>query len=145
MRVPPSMMLASWMGTDFTNDDLVRESSMKDDYLSRLDRWDPEARGWWITCEAKPGLAARWAKIHVLVTADLLPVELRFFDRQGALARTLRYDEVRTFGSRRVPARMTLVPVAEDASRTVLRYLELELDADVPDDTFSLSRLEQAR
>lgn len=145
MRVPPSMMLASWMGTDFTNDDLVHESSMRDDYTSRLDRWDAEANGWWITSEARPGIAARWAKIQTLVTPELLPVEMRFFDRQGALARTLQYDEVRTFGKRRVPARMTLVPATEDASRTVLRYLQLELDVDVPDDTFSLARLEQLR
>ena len=145
IRVPPAAMLGSWMGTDFTNDDLVHESSMKNDYVSRLDRWDAEAKGSWITSEAKPGVAARWAKIQTLVTEDLLPVEMRYFDRKGELARTMKFDEVRTFGRRRVPARMTLVPADASANRTVMRYLDLQLDVDVPDDTFSLSRLEQTR
>ncbi|MCI5132049.1 MAG: outer membrane lipoprotein-sorting protein, partial [Candidatus Electrothrix sp. EH2] len=35
IKIPASMMLQSWMGSDFSNDDLVRESSISEDYTVR--------------------------------------------------------------------------------------------------------------
>ncbi|HEY7819142.1 MAG TPA: outer membrane lipoprotein-sorting protein, partial [Vicinamibacteria bacterium] len=49
IRVPPAMMLGSWMGTDFTNDDLVKESSLHDDFIARLERRSEDPPGWWLT------------------------------------------------------------------------------------------------
>lgn len=145
IRVPPSMMLGSWMGTDFTNDDLVKESSMRKDFLARVERRSESPPGWWLTLEVKPGIVGRWARIELLVSDDLLPLEERHFDRKGRLARTMRFDEVRVLGGRRLPTHLVLVPAGEEGRRTELRYLEAQFDARVPDDTFSLSRLEQSR
>lgn len=146
IRVPPAMMLGSWMGTDFTNDDLVKESSLHKDFVSRVERRSEEPPGWWLTLDVKPGVVGRWARIEILVSDDWIPVEERHFDRKGRLARTMRFDEVSTLGGRRLPSRLTLVPSESDEqSSTELRYLEIEFDVPIPDDTFSLSRLEQAR
>jgi outer membrane lipoprotein-sorting protein len=145
IRVPPSMMLGSWMGTDFTNDDLVKESSLRRDFEARVDRRSQEPPGWWLELTVKPGVVGRWARIELLVSDQLLLVEERHFDRRGRLARTLRFDEVRLLGGRRLPARLVLQPEGQEGQRTELRYLELQLDAEVPADTFSLSRLEQSR
>ena len=145
IRVPPSMMLGSWMGTDFTNDDLVKESSLRKDFEARIERRSDDPPGWWLTLTVKPGIVGRWARIELLVSDDLLPVEERHFDRKGRLARTMRFDEVRTLGGRRIPARFTLVPEGVEGQRTELRYLEVQFDADVPADTFTLSRLERSR
>jgi hypothetical protein len=87
----------------------------------------------------------RWARIEILVGDDGLPVEERHFDRKGRLARTMRFDEVRALGGRRIPTRVVLVPEGLEGQRTELRYLEVQFDADVPEDTFSLSRLERSR
>lgn len=145
IRVPPSMMLGSWMGTDFTNDDLVKESSLRKDFTARIDRRSESPPGWWLTLEVKPGIVGRWAKIEMLISDDRLPVEERHYDRRGRLARTIRFDEVKTLGGRRIPAHFTLALEGEEGRRTELRYLEIEFDVRVPDDTFSLSRLEQNR
>jgi hypothetical protein len=145
IRVPPSMMLGSWMGTDLTNDDLVKESSLHRDFDARVDRRSAEPPGWWLDLAVKPGAVGRWARIEILVGDDGLPVEERHFDRRGRLARTLRFDEVRAMGGRRIPTRMVLVPEGVEGQRTELRYLEVQFDADVPEDTFSLSRLERSR
>ena len=145
IRVPPSMMLGSWMGTDFTNDDLVKESSLVNDFTSRIDRRSETPPGWWIRLEVKPGVVGRWARIDVLVSDDLLPVEERHFDRKGRLARTITFDEITTLGRRRLPAHLTLVPADTPGQRTEMRYLDLQLDAPIPDETFSLSRLERSR
>src|SRR5512137_441369 len=55
IRVPPSMMLGSWMGTDFTNDDLVKESSLRKDFAARVDRRSDAPAGWWLVLDAKAG------------------------------------------------------------------------------------------
>lgn len=145
IRVPPAMMLGSWMGTDFTNDDLVKESSLRKDFLSRVERRSEDPKGWWLTLDVKPEVVGRWARIELLLSDDSLPVEERHFDRKGRLARTMRFDEVKTLGGRRLPARLVLTPEGAEGQSTELRYLEIEFDVPIADDTFSLSRLEQKR
>ena len=145
IRVPPAMMLGPWMGTDFTNDDLVKESSLHKDFVSRVERRSEDPKGWWLTLEVKPEVVGRWAKIEFLVSDDWLPIEERHFDRKGRLARTMRFDEVKTLGGRRLPARLVLTPTDVEGQSTELRYLEIDFDVPIADDTFSLSRLEQTR
>lgn len=145
IRVPPAAMLGSWMGTDFTNDDLVKESSRRRDFAARIDRRSDAPAGWWLTLDAKPGVVGRWARIDVLVSDDRLPVEERHYDRKGRLARTMRFDDVKTLGGRRLPAHISLVPADSKDQRTEMRYLEVQFDVALAPDTFSLSRLEQIR
>jgi len=146
IRVPPSMMLGSWMGTDFTNDDLVKESSLHKDFESRIDRRSDSPPGWWLTLTVKPGIVGRWARIEILISDDgWLPLQERHFDRKGRLARTMAFDEIRMLGGRRVPAHLVLAPTDVEGQRTEMRYLDLQFDARIPDDTFSLSRLERSR
>src|SRR3990172_6075305 len=145
IRVPPAMMLGSWMGTDFTNDDLVKESSLHKDFVSRVERRSEDPKGWWLTLYVKPDVVGRWAKIEFLVSDDWLPIEERHFDRKGRVARTMRFDEVKTLGGRRLPARLILTPEGTEGQSTELRYLEIDFDVPIADDTFSLSRLEQTR
>lgn len=145
IRVPPAAMLGSWMGTDFTNDDLVKESSMHRDFSARIDRRSETPAGWWMVLDVKPGVVGRWARIEILVSDDRLPVQERHYDRKGRLARTMTFDEVRVLGGRRLPSRITLVPTDTPNQHTEMRYLEVEFDVPLPNDTFSLSRLEQVR
>lgn len=145
IRVPPSMMLGSWMGTDFTNDDLVKESSMHKDFASRIDRRSDAPPGWWLSLAVKPGVVGRWARIDILLDDANLPVEERHFDRKGRLARVITFDEIKILGGRRLPAHMTLTPVDTSGQRTEMRYLELQFDIAISNDTFSLSRLERVK
>lgn len=145
IRVPPSMRLGSWMGTDFTNDDLVKESSLRKDFAARIDRRSGDPAGWWLALDVRPGVVGRWARVEMLVSDDRLPVEERHFDRKGRLARTLRFDDVRTVGGRRLPTHIVLTPADTEGQRTEMRYLDVQFDVPIADDTFSLSRLERAR
>lgn len=145
IRVPPSMMLGSWMGTDFTNDDLVKESSLRKDFVAQVNRRSESPPGWWLVLEAKPGTVGRWARIELLVSDEDLPIEERHFDRKGRLARTMRFDEVKVLGERRLPSHIVLLPADNESESTAMRYLEVRFDVPLADDTFSLSRLEQAR
>lgn len=146
IRIPPSMMLSSWMGSDFTNDDLVRESSYHKDYTYEVAGKSEEPAGWIIRFTAKPDVVGLWERFDLVVTPDgRLPLVSRWYDRKGELARTLTWDLVRELDGKRVPTRMTLVPQdrKEEGNKTIMVYLELDFDVDLPEDTFSLSRLER--
>jgi outer membrane lipoprotein-sorting protein len=145
IRVPPSAMLGSWMGTDFTNDDLVKESSLRQDFSSRIERRSESPPGWWLRLDVKPNVVGRWARIETLISDDDLPVEERFYDRKGRLARTIVFDDIKVLGGRRLPVHMLLTPTGVEGQRTELRYLDIQFDVALADDTFSLSRLEQVR
>lgn len=146
IRIPPSMMLSSWMGSDFTNDDLVRESSYHKDYTYEVTGKSEEPAGWTIRFTAKPDVVGLWQWFELVVTPDgQLPVVSRWYDRKGELARILTWDEVREMDGKRIPTRMTLVPQdrKEEGNKTIMIYRELDFDVDLPEDTFSLSRLER--
>ena len=148
IRIPPSMMLASWMGSDFTNDDLVRESSYSQDYEYELVGPSHDPDGWRIRFTAKEGVVGLWQRFELIVSRDgLLPVHSEWYNRKGKLSRTMHWDDVRVLGGKRVPARMTLIPTDRDEEiyRTIMVYQEIDFDVEHPAATFSLSRLERQR
>ena len=146
IRVPPSMMLGSWMGSDFTNDDLVRESSFREDYTYELVGRSQDTPGWLIRFRAKPDMVGLWKRFELVVSKDgTIPVVARYYDRKDRLARTLHWDQVGSFDGRRIPARMMLIPEDKEGHSTEMVYLDMKFDIDVPDSTFSLSKLEQHR
>ncbi|MBN2170081.1 MAG: outer membrane lipoprotein-sorting protein [Candidatus Krumholzibacteriota bacterium] len=145
IRVPPSMMMGSWMGTDLTNDDLVRSSSYEEDYASELVGRSSDPPGWLVALAARPGVAGLWERVEVVFGDDGLPLVSRYYDRRGRLSRTMRFTDVRELGGRRVPATIVVIPEREEGRRTELRYLDVTFDLDLDDDLFSLARLERRR
>jgi outer membrane lipoprotein-sorting protein len=140
------MTLASWMGTDFPKDDLVRQSSFIDDYAHQLAGRSNDPAGWEVRFDAKPGLVGLWNRIELVVSADdMIPLQARYYDRKNRLARTMHWDEVRELDGRRLPVHMALVPEDEPGNRTEMRYQAIRFNVDVPESTFSLSNLEQQR
>lgn len=146
VRIPPSMMLASWMGSDFSNDDLVRESSYSEDYTYELGGRSDDPPGWIINFIAKPDLVGLWNRMELVVSEDgTLPLAANYYDRKDRLSRSMVWDDIKVFDGRRLPARLTLVPVDKDGHKTIMIYKEISFNEEIPDSTFSLSRLERNR
>lgn len=144
IRVPPSMMLSSWMGTDLTNDDLVQDTSYEHDFDTASAQPSSNPPGWLFAMKVKPGIVGRWDKIEWIVTEDSwVPVQAKYYDRKGRLARTMRFTDIKTLGGRAIPVRLLLDSVDQPGHVTELVFLEANFDATVPDGTFSLSALER--
>ena len=147
MKLPSGMMGDSWMGSDFTNDDLVRGTSLADDFESRV-AGAGQAGGrdaWHVVLTPKPEAVIVWGRIDLLIDRKTcLPITERFYDEDGELAREMRFSDFRTVGWRQFPAKMTVTP-AESGRETSITYSEIEFDVNIPDDTFSLQRLRQGR
>ena len=144
MKVPAGMMSSSWMGSHFSNDDLVRSSRMSEDFtygITESPTDDDPAGVYTVECVPKPDAPVVWGKIVVKVRADRLPVSIDYYDEGGELVRTMSYSDVREFDGRVVPSTMTLTPVGEDGEFTRITYVDLDFDAEVSESTFSLQAL----
>jgi outer membrane lipoprotein-sorting protein len=146
IRIPPSMMLTSWMGSDFTNDDLVHEASLQKDYEYSLVGRSADPNGWLIELEAKPDIVGLWKKLEVIVSEDgWIPLLARYYDRKSRLARTLYYSDVKNFDGHVIPSKLALIPEDKKGHKTELVYENIDFDVPVPDRTFSLSNLERKK
>ncbi len=144
IKIPASLMMGSWMGSHFTNDDLVKESRMIDDYDITIG-FDGDRAGvpvWEFVLKPKPEAAVVWGKIVEQVRkADLMPTWGRYYDEDGKLQRTLTFAEYRRMGGRLVPALLRVEPADKPGESTTLHYSQLEFDLGLDRDFFSLRNL----
>lgn len=146
IRIPASMMGGSWMGSDLTNDDLVRGSSYESDYVTRQIKADSSE----ICLEhiPKENAVITWSKVVSCFYADnQLPKRMEFYDEKGRKVRLIAYTEVKMLGGRLAPTRMTLTPLSDDkrGNETVVSFDEMEFDAQVKEATFSEANLRRGR
>ncbi len=146
IKIPSSMMMASWMGSHFTNDDLVKDSLLVRDYFLEIafegDRDGAPVYEFLLT--PRPEAPVVWGKIELEVRQDdLMPTWQRYYDEDGTLMRELRFSAYTTLGGRLVPARMIMQPQDKPQEQTVIVYDDLEFDIPIAADTFSLRNLER--
>ncbi|MBZ5498956.1 MAG: outer membrane lipoprotein-sorting protein [Acidobacteriia bacterium] len=144
IRIPTSMMMASWMGSHFTNDDLVKESRLVRDYDIKLS-FDGARDGqevYEFTLTPLPQAPVVWGRITMVVRKnDLMPLGAKYYAEDGRLKRTLVFSQFRELGGRLVPSVMHMTPEDKPGEYTEIRYTELKFDIPLPPDTFSLAAL----
>lgn len=143
MKVPAGMMSGAWMGSHFTNGDLVREDRLSEDFtcaFTAKPATDP-AKNYVIECVPKPTAAVVWGKLVAHVRSDLAPVKIDFFDEKAVLVRTISYGDVRTISGRITPMTMELTPHDNPGEYTRIVFESLDLDVQLSDDIFTLQSL----
>lgn len=143
MKVPPSLMMGSWMGSDFTNDDLVKEFTFLEDYIFELTEAENAETGVvYVKCTPKEGLPIIWGHIIIAVKEkSYLPIWQKYYDEKGKLMREIVYKELKKFGNREIPAVMELIPHNKEGNKTIVRYVEAKFDIKIDKGTFSLRNL----
>jgi outer membrane lipoprotein-sorting protein len=144
VAVSSSMLLASWMGSDFTNDDILKASSMAEDYQhkfldnKKLDGTDFRV----IENTARTDAKVMWPKIITYASPqDCLPRQYHYFDKQGTLKRILYLDKVKTFDGHLVPTEWVMQPQDDMKKRTKINYTEMKFDVKFPNNHFSQKNL----
>lgn len=147
IKIPASMMMGSWMGSHFTNDDLVKESRLVDDYDIAIS-YDGERDGvkvWEFMLTPRPEAAVVWGHIEYQVRQnDLMPTWAKYYDEDGQLIRTLTFGDFRVMGGRLIPAVMVMQPEDKPDEHTTVTYQELEFDIKIDTSFFSLRSLRGA-
>jgi outer membrane lipoprotein-sorting protein len=148
IKVPPSMMLQSWNGSDFTNDDLVRESNYARDYHARLDTTE-EVEGtlcYKLTLKPRPDAPVVWGRLEYWIDrSDTLPVRLDYYDEEGNLKRHMVFSDVRQMGSRTIPTTWTMYDDTREGRHTTMKFIKMEFDIPISDTIFSRRELESGR
>jgi outer membrane lipoprotein-sorting protein len=138
------MMMGSWMGSHFTNDDLVKESRMADDYNPRI-TFEGMRDGHDIMVFEmlpRPNAAVVWGKLTMVVEKDgLIPMSETYYDEDMEVARTMTFSDVKELAGRRRPAVMKMVPADKPDEFTEITYEQLQLNVPLSDNFFSLASL----
>lgn len=149
IKVPPSMMSSSWMGSDFTNDDIVSEVTLVDDYdVEFTTVEDPEPGLLYVKATPHEGVPVVWGYyVMAIREADYLPVWEHYYDEKGRMMRSSVFSDIRTFDGRTLPTVMEMIPHSESkkGNKTVVRYVDIKFDAAVDDDVFTLRNLRTVR
>ena len=146
VKIPSSMMSSSWMGSHFTNDDLVKQSRMVIDYDFSItyeglrDGVDIVE----ISCIPKKNAAVVWGKVEVIVYRnDFIPLNIVYYDEDLKLSRTLKFSNIQVLGGKKIPLQMKMVPTDEPEESTAILWEKIEFDIVIKDDFFSLRKLQE--
>lgn len=146
IKVPPSMMLQSWNGSDFTNDDLVRESNLNDDYTMKIigEEKVNDELCWKIELNPKPSAPVVWGKlIYYVRKTDELPAKVEYYDEKGKKIRTMLLTNIKKFNGRLIPSEWSMVSNIKDGRSTIIKIKEMEFDININSRIFSFSELER--
>ena len=140
IKVPSSMMMGSWMGSDFTNDDLVKQTTLTDEYALTLEETDGL---YTIVLVPKEETVTVWGKIEYVVNKQyMVPVSQFFYDDNGEVIRKLEFSELKDFSGRMVPSRLEMFPMNKEGNKTIIIYDSLEFNPpDVDESIFTLRNL----
>jgi outer membrane lipoprotein-sorting protein len=148
IKLPPSMMLQSWMGSDFTNDDLVKQSSLVVDYTHKmLGKETVEKRECYkIQLTPLENAPVVWGKVIMWIdTEEYMQMKVEFYDEDDYLVNTMLGKNIKILGGKLLPSIMEVIPEAEEGNKTVIEYLSLDFNQKTKDDFFSIQNLKRVR
>jgi len=148
IKIPPSMMLQSWMGSDFTNDDLVKQSSIVMDYKHKLLGKEKvrEMDCYKIEMIPLPEAAVVWGKVILWITMtgyDQWMAE--YYDEDGKLITISNSYDIRKMGDREIPTRLEMIPQNKKGQKTVMQIEDMKFNMRLEESFFSQQNMKKIR
>lgn len=148
IKLPPSMMMQSWMGSDFTNDDLVKQSSVVTDYTHKLlgsEKIDGRD-AYKIELIPKENAAVVWGKVISWIDkTEFVDLKVEFYDEEGELVNTMYGKNIKKMDDRVIPAIMEIIPADKPGNKTIIEYLSIDFGISITEDFFSVQNLKRIR
>jgi outer membrane lipoprotein-sorting protein len=148
IKMPPSMMMQSWMGSDFTNDDLVRESSVVIDYEHELvgEETIEGYECYKIKMIPKPDAPVVWEQVDVWISKEeYIQLRSEFYDEYGKLVNVMKGMNVKEFDGRLIPSKMEMIPQDKEGHKTVMEYKSMEFNEGIPESFFSVQNMRRVQ
>ena len=146
IKMSSSIMGQSWMGSDFTNDDMVRESSAVTDYTHQLAGTEKvrEFDCYKIILIPKENAAVVWGKVIMWISKDdFQEIKTEFYDEDNKLINTMNGYDIKTFGDRQLPSRMEVIPADKPNQKTVMTILKYDFNIPIDDSFFSQQNMKK--
>jgi outer membrane lipoprotein-sorting protein len=148
IKIPPSMMLQSWMGSDFTNDDLVKESSVINDYEHKILREENYENYdcYVIQSIPKPEAGVVWGKLLTWVSKkEYFQLKVEFYDEDDYLIKKYLGMDIKKLGGRMIPTHWEMVPEDRPDEKTEFDYLDIKFNIDLSQSFFSEQNMKRVR
>ena len=147
IKIPPSMMLQPWMGSDFANDDLVKESSIVNDYNHTI-AGEEKIDGnlcYKIQLIPKEGASVIWGKIMLWIRKnDFLPLKEDYYSERGKLIKVLEYSDIGVVSDRVIPKTWKMSSLIKPGHSTTIKLVDVEYNNPIDEDIFTLQNLKKA-
>lgn len=148
IKLPPSMMMQSWMGSDFTNDDLIKESSVIHDYEHSI-VGEEELQGlpcYKIQLIPKPDAAVVWGKLFVWISKEkYIELKIEFFDEDELMVSTQILSDIKELGGRTIPCHLEMIPADEEGKKTVIQIKSADYTTEIKESFFSQQNMKRIR
>lgn len=148
IKMPPSMMMQSWMGSDFSNDDMVQQSDPVKDFTHKLLGTEVvEGRECYVVeMIPKEETAVVWGKVlHWVDVKDYLELKTEFYDEDGYLVNTILGKNIKELGGRLLPTRLEVIPEEEEGHKTIVEQVDLKFDVPMKESFFSVQNMKRIR
>lgn len=148
IKLPPSMMADGWMGSDYTNDDILKESSMVVDFTHKIsgsetiDGWDC----WKIEMLPKEDAAVVWGKIIRWISKDeYLMMKSEYYDEDEYLVKTEFGTDVKTMDGRKITSKIEIIPADKDDQKTIVVIDDIKFNVAIQNSFFSQQNMKRLR
>ena len=148
IKLPPSMMADGWMGSDYTNDDILKESSMVVDFTHKIigsetiENWDC----WKIEMLPKEEAAIVWGKVIRWISKDEnLMMKSEYYDEDEYLVKTEFGTDVKVMDDRKIPSKIEIIPADKDNQKTILIIDDIKFNVPLNDSFFSQQNMKRLR
>jgi hypothetical protein len=146
IKMSSSVMGQSWMGSDFTNDDMVRESSSVNDYTHQLEKTEKvrEFDCYKVILTPKENAAIVWGKVVMWISkADFIEVKTEFYDEDATLINTFNGYDIKPYGKRKLTSRMEVIPADKPNQKTVMTIVKYDFDVKMEESFFSQQNMKK--
>lgn len=148
IKIPASMMSQGWMGSDYTNDDILKESSIVVDYIHKIvseeniDGIDTYK----IEMIPKEEAAVIWGRVYKWITKDeFIQIKSEYYDEDNDLIKSDFAYDFKIMDGRMIPTRIEIIPADEEGKKTVINVKESKFDIDLPESFFSQQQMKRIR
>ncbi|MBN1180952.1 MAG: outer membrane lipoprotein-sorting protein [Bacteroidales bacterium] len=148
LKLPPSMMSQGWMGSDYSNDDILRESSIANDYDAKL-LGEEKCQGYdcyKIQLIPHEDVAVVWGKIIIWISKnDYFQLKGEYYDEDDYLVRTMLASDIKTFDDRELPSKLVLIPAEEEGNSTTVILKNFKFNQNIEESFFSQQNMKKVR
>lgn len=148
IKIPPSMMMQSWMGSDMTNDDLVKESSIVEDYTHSLTGSETLEGYDCYVVELIPDEDAPvvWGKIVSWISKEeFFTLKNEYYDEDGYLVNRETLSKIKNVGDRTIPTYFEIIPIEKEGQKTTMEFTQIKFNTPIQDDFFSIQNMRRVR
>jgi len=146
IKLPPSMMSQGWMGSDYSNDDLVKQSSIINDYTHTLLGDEIIDGSNCYKIEMIPSATANvvWGKVVTWIEKEnFISLKTEYFDEEGYIVRSELGKQIKAFDGRKLPSIMEIIPADEPQNKTVITIISIDFDIEIDESFFSQQNMKR--